>query len=299
MEPCSTTPVKVPGLPKMVDVAVGDGTCAISEAGEVYCWGGLKRMWLSDDQGRADGGAPPTGAIVRVHGLVDIRRVEMAGGFVCARDGRGEIGAGVGTTRVSSVEACTRPTTPRSARTRSSCASFRRRAFAPSTEHRRCPSAAPTPAPSPTAGCTAGATTASGPSTTRWRPAARRISPARPRPARSPSRHRRRLSTSPQSAPPPARSTRWATSTAGGRTATTRWAPAASPASCNPASAARTSSSASRPSRRSSAPARSSAGSPRAGELYCWGDLEGELHVKPTEPAQCKECVGPVFRVAL
>ena len=34
-------------------------------------------------------------------------------------------------------------------------------------------------------------------------------------------------------------------------------------------------------------------------ELLCWGDLEGELHVKPTEPAQCKDCVGPLFRLAL
>jgi alpha-tubulin suppressor-like RCC1 family protein len=34
-------------------------------------------------------------------------------------------------------------------------------------------------------------------------------------------------------------------------------------------------------------------------ELLCWGNLEEQLHVSPTEPAPCKDCVGPLFRLAL
>ena len=86
---CSSTPVKVPGLPKMVDVAVGDGTCGISEAGEVYCWGGvMSPPWVPKDR---DARALPLETIFRLPVLEDIRRVGMGGDVLCALDAHGDV----------------------------------------------------------------------------------------------------------------------------------------------------------------------------------------------------------------
>jgi alpha-tubulin suppressor-like RCC1 family protein len=89
---CSSTPVKVPGLPKMVDVAVGGGlNCGVSEAGEVYGWGAYAQSWRADARERADAGAHRPEAVFRVPGLTDVRRVDVGGDHACALDGRGEI----------------------------------------------------------------------------------------------------------------------------------------------------------------------------------------------------------------
>jgi alpha-tubulin suppressor-like RCC1 family protein len=92
--PCSGTPLEVPGLPKLVDVAVTNGTsCGVSEAGEVHCWGSVAKEWLSDARDLPDSAAPPTPGIppFRVPGLVDVRRIGLGAYFACALDARGEI----------------------------------------------------------------------------------------------------------------------------------------------------------------------------------------------------------------
>jgi alpha-tubulin suppressor-like RCC1 family protein len=89
----SMPPVQVPGLPKMVDVAVsGDMSCAVSEAGEVHCWGGSAWRWLTDAGDGADAQPPPPPETVfRVPGLADVRRISLGSFFACALDARGEV----------------------------------------------------------------------------------------------------------------------------------------------------------------------------------------------------------------
>jgi len=51
-------PVKVQGLPKMIDVAVEvSASCAVSEGGEVYCWGRSTRLLM--EGGDAEALPPP------------------------------------------------------------------------------------------------------------------------------------------------------------------------------------------------------------------------------------------------
>src|SRR6185437_7788800 len=84
-------PVVVAGLPKMVDVAVsGAMSCAVSEAGHVYCWGSAAWYWLSDAADRSDA-ALPEEKVFRVPGLEDIRRIALGSYFACALDARGDV----------------------------------------------------------------------------------------------------------------------------------------------------------------------------------------------------------------
>ena len=85
-------PARVQGLPKMIDVAVaGDSTCAMSEAGEVYCWGPGAWIWMTDVDDLIDAQAPPRETPFRVPGLTDVRRIALGNSFACALDARGDV----------------------------------------------------------------------------------------------------------------------------------------------------------------------------------------------------------------
>jgi alpha-tubulin suppressor-like RCC1 family protein len=82
-------PVRVPGLPKMIDVAVAVGTsCAVSEAGEVYCWGREARLLTTDADAQA---FPSPETPFRVPSLADIRRIVLTDYFACALDAHGNV----------------------------------------------------------------------------------------------------------------------------------------------------------------------------------------------------------------
>jgi len=77
---------KVPNLPPITSAAVGDGhACAVSRAGEVYCWG-------RTDWGQGGGGLDHTDqAPTKVDGLHDIVEIAAGGAHTCARTATGNV----------------------------------------------------------------------------------------------------------------------------------------------------------------------------------------------------------------
>jgi alpha-tubulin suppressor-like RCC1 family protein len=76
----------VPDLPPIASVAVGDGhACAVSRAGEVYCWG--RTDWGQGGSGLDHTDQAPT----RVDGLADVVEVAAGAAHTCARTAAGDV----------------------------------------------------------------------------------------------------------------------------------------------------------------------------------------------------------------
>lgn len=78
----STTPVEVLGLSNVTSIAVGElHACALTELGEVWCWG-------RNDTGQlGDGSTTQPTAPVRAQGLVGVTQLTAGDGHTCAVDG--------------------------------------------------------------------------------------------------------------------------------------------------------------------------------------------------------------------
>ena len=81
-----TATSKVAGLPPVTSVAAGDGhACAVSRAGEVYCWG-------RTDWGQGGNGLDHTDQdATKVTGLGDVVEVAAGGAHTCARTKLGDV----------------------------------------------------------------------------------------------------------------------------------------------------------------------------------------------------------------
>jgi len=86
-------PAEVPGLPKIIDVAVaGDTTCVVSDAEEVHCWGPGAWIWMTDADDHADAQPPPPREThFRVPGLTGVRRIALSDYSACALDAHGNV----------------------------------------------------------------------------------------------------------------------------------------------------------------------------------------------------------------
>jgi alpha-tubulin suppressor-like RCC1 family protein len=83
--PCSRVPVRVPGIPPMVDVATrAMATCGLGQAGGVFCWG-----W----RGAAPGEGPGMLAerVSAISGVRQATQVAVGSRFACALTREGEV----------------------------------------------------------------------------------------------------------------------------------------------------------------------------------------------------------------
>lgn len=81
----SSTPVRIEGLPPVVDIDVGTShVCAVTEAGQLYCWGNHESGQLGLGEQAADGEviAQPR----RVAGIDDVTGVAVGDEHTCAAD---------------------------------------------------------------------------------------------------------------------------------------------------------------------------------------------------------------------